>query len=148
MPEGRNGGTLTNWKPGQSGNPAGSSKKLRGRKLLRELLNEELDRQIDADLLAKILGKEFKTDDEAYRALVQLGEDVSQGRIAIRRVVRSAMGAHGDKAAAIAMGQIFSLEPKTLTIEQGEPPESPNKLPSEADQKALEAAGQDSELLH
>ena len=48
--KGRNGGTLEPWQPGQSGNPAGSSKAQRFRMLLMDSIAEGMGAEIPGDL--------------------------------------------------------------------------------------------------
>ena len=101
---------LKPWQPGQSGNPAGSSRKARMRKLLRDFVREQLD--------------------------AELVENLTRGEAIAIRIVDDALG-DGARARK-ARDQILAMEPKSVATEQPEPSRSPEFIPTEDEQEALE----------
>ncbi len=111
---------LKPWQPGESGNPAGSSRKARMRKLLRDFVHEQLDAELD--------------------------ENLTRGEAIAMRIVEDALGQ--GLAARKARDQIIAMEPKTIEVEQLEPPRSPEFIPTAEEQEALEVLVRDSGLIH
>jgi len=131
------------WKPGESGNPLGGSKKQRAKQYLREFLRDELAQPADLAVVQRIVGKMSvdlgsMSKDEALAHMRQLLEDgLSKGQAIAFQLVEDAMGT--GRGAAVARSQIIALEPKTITVEnQAEPPRSPLFVPSEELQAELE----------
>ena len=110
---------LKPWQPGQSGNPAGSSRKARMRKLLRDFVREQLNTELD--------------------------ENLTRGKAIAMRIVEDALGQ--GLAARKARDQIIAMEPKTIEVEQPEPPRSLEFLPTEEEEKALEDYAREAGLV-
>lgn len=142
---------LTPWKKGQAGNPRGGSAKVRNRRYLRDLLRDQLSEPADPKRVAEIIGEcvvdlDDMTPDQALEHMTKmLAEGLSQGEVIAAQIVKDAMG--NDHKAAKARDQIISTEPKTIAIEK-EDPVSPDFVPSEADQAALEHDAQTGDLVH
>ena len=142
---------LTPWKKGQAGNPRGGSAKVRNRRYLRDLLRDQLSEPADPERVKDIIGDVVVDLDhmdsaealEHMKALIAKG--LSQGEVIAAQIVKDAMG--DDHKAAKARDQIISTEPKTIAIEK-EDPRSPDFVPSEADQVALEKDAQSGDLVH
>lgn len=117
------------WVPGQSGNPRGSSRKLRTKRFLKEFLNEEINKAITPEIA------------EALSAQGVTAEDLTFAHVIAMRIVAGA--AKGDRS---SIDQILSTEPKVVEVETLEPPKSPEYLPTAEDQAQLEA-GTD-EVVH
>ena len=93
------------WKPGQSGNPKGGSKKARARKLLREAVREALEKDVPEELretLRGVLGADL------------IGETVCE--VIAARLAAMALGGPNNVALS-AIREIVGLEPKAVTHE-------------------------------
>jgi len=84
------------WKPGETGNRRGSSRKQRAKSLLRDFIHDRLGAEIPEDLREQL--------EETVRGL-RAGEAIADG------IVRSAL--LGDKR---SVDQILSTEPKLLEV--------------------------------
>ena len=107
------------WQPGETGNPAGCSRKVRERVLLRDFIHDCLSSEIPEDLREK---------------LQELGEGIAAGQAIALNVIRSALLGN-----AKAIDQILGTEPKLLELSGGieVEPLSHRYVPTADDQQAL-----------
>ncbi len=122
---------LTPWKPGESGNPNGGSKKATARRTLRDFLRDEMNDEL--------------TPEEAEALNLAAGEYLA-GQAAAKVIRKNALlGA--PRQSEKALDQIIATEPKTIEMENHVPPASPDFIPSEQDQQELLGAVQASEYV-
>ncbi len=140
------------WKPGQSGNPAGGSAKRTRQKYLRDFIRGKMAEQADLAVIKEIIGETVVDLDDmspvdALAHMRQMIEDgLSKGEVIAHKIVSDAMGTGKD--AATARAQIISTEPKTVELVNDTPPLSPNFVPTEAEQAAIEAEAGGEETVH
>ena len=110
---------LTPWKPGQSGNPQGSTRARRTKALLKEFIAEGMDSEIPEDLTERITASLILDNPKADReklavfaaALTKRFEGLKVGQaIAADVLVRALAGSMED------LRLIVSMEPKELEL--------------------------------
>jgi hypothetical protein len=102
---------LTPWKPGQSGNPDGSSRKQRTRVLLRELFAEKLGESLPPAVQEKLA---LLSDGKREEAEAQIKALTYGDLIAARVALTAAIGDSLQSAKAI--DQILGGEPKQIQV--------------------------------
>lgn len=140
--------TLQPWVEGQSGNPEGSSKKLRGRKSLRDYMRDELDTRARDSAAEELLTEDMIEDAGSVEAaLKQYASELTLGRAVARKIAQDSLR-DNPKVSQKARDQIIAMEPKTIEVDSHIPPLSPDYIPSERDQQELLGAAQASEYVH
>lgn len=98
---------LVPWKPGQSGNPKGGSRKRTLRQRLNEALNTKLPPRV-ADRILEELGREFPMEDYGDAAIAQLvHKAIAKGNLAALQLL---VALEPEKAEALAQLQAAQLD--------------------------------------
>jgi hypothetical protein len=97
---------LTPWVKGQTGNPKGSSKKARRRRLLKELIADAVNLDLPEDWRGRLNVLEY---DGRLEVLIEEGSTI--GEAIVVRLIASALG--GDER---ARDTLLSSEPKKIDI--------------------------------
>jgi len=121
--------------------------------LLRDFYNDELNAQASSEVAQRIIGEleidlEDLTPEQAQQVAAQLLADgLSNGAAIAKQTIADALSSDWRRAAK-ARDQIIATEPKTVTLEPAEDARSPEFVPTEAEQDALEADATDGGLIH
>jgi hypothetical protein len=113
-------GLAAPWRPGQSGNPRGSSKKQRRKKLLKEALRDAINIPIPEAWRGKLAEAELDG-----RLGVAIEKDMTIGDLISAHIIVAAL--QGDH---VAIDQILGSEPKVVDV--GLPPGTAVDVPTEA----------------
>jgi len=149
--EGRNGGTIQPWKPGQSGNPEGTSRTRRAKALLKDFIAEGMDAEIPEDLAERVTESLLRANPKASRekvaefaaALAERLRGLKVGQAIAGDVLARAVGGSMDD-----LRLIVSMEPNELKMsgELATQPPSREFTPTEADNAVLDAARESGQL--